>query len=473
MRRYEILFAFVVVVILVGSWALDRIVPAHTVSGGATSGQAGAASGSGTSGSPLSEAWYCPVPTPEGVGSSVLTADLGSGDALLRQTGFGAGSGAATTSTMSAQTMIASTVAPSPAPEPGQVEAFGQHIFSYLTSVNASTGGADSVCGEQPGPDWYFAEASTAQGYDTYLLIANPFPEDAVISVKVLGQGGASVPPGLGSYAVSANSEKAVFLGDYFPEATAFGLQVTASRGRIIVARMMRVASSDGIRGLSLTLGEPGPSTQWIFPGGQVPSSGEEDIVVANPSDHVALVNESFFVAAGTGAPAGQQNVSVPAGGQVSLVASDSIPSGTLHGTIVTSANGVPVVAERVTIEGSGSSRGYETVFGTASWGTSWVVPAGSTAGGVDTLGVVANGLSPATIGVTLVTATGTTSPSSLANLSITPGSRGSYDLTPFLNGGPGVAVIKATSGSVAVENDIALSPAYRETVEAVGTPGQ
>ncbi|MGH2719634.1 MAG: DUF5719 family protein [Actinomycetota bacterium] len=471
MRRYEILFAVLVVVILLGSWALDRIVPAHTVPGGTASGQAEAA---GNPESTLSEAWYCPVPTPEGLGSSVLTADLGGAGALLRLTGFGSGSGAATTSTVSSHSMIASTVAPSPAPGPAEVEAFGQHTYNYLSTLNSSAGGADSVCGEQPGAEWLFAQASTAPGYDTYLLIANPFPEDAVVTVKVLGQNGSTVPPGLGNYPLQSNSETAIYLGDYFPETTSFGLDVTANRGRILVARMMRVASSDGVRGLSLDLGVPKASTQWIFPGGQVPPSGEEDIVIANPSDHEALINESFSVTADAGAPpAGQQNVSVPAGGQVTLVASDSVPSGTQHGTVIASANGVPVVAERVTIEGSGSSRGYETVFGVTSWGASWVVPAGSTAGGTDTLGVVANGLSPATIGVTVVTATGTATPSNLANVSITPGSRDSFDLTPYLNGGAGVAVVKASSGSVAVENDVALPPAYRETMETVGTPGQ
>ncbi|HLI56273.1 MAG TPA: DUF5719 family protein [Actinomycetota bacterium] len=471
MRRYEILFAFVVVVILVGSWALDRIVPAHTVAGGAASG-AGESPGNGSSNSVLSEAWYCPVPTPEGLGSSVQTVDLGSGSALLRLTGLGTGSGATTTATAAPRSMIGTPVAPSPAPEPAQVEAFGQHTYNYLSAVNASAGGTESVCGQQPGSRWLFAQASTAPGYDTHLLIGNPFPEDAVVTVRVLGPNGANVPPGLGNYPLSPKSQTAIFLGDYYPETTSFGLDVTANRGRILVARLMKVASTDGVRGLSLSLGVPEPSTQWIFPGGQVPSSGEEDLVIANPSDHEALVNESFFVAAGAQPSAGQQNVSIPAGEQVSLVVSDSVPAGTQHGTVISSANGVPVVAERVTVEGSGSSRGYETVFGTPSWGQSWVVPAGSTAGGTDTLGVVANGLSPATVGVTVVTGTGSASPSSLSNLSITPGSRGSFDLTPYLNGQPGLALVTASSGSIAVENDVALPSNYRETIETVGSPG-
>ncbi|HWD09689.1 MAG TPA: DUF5719 family protein [Actinomycetota bacterium] len=466
MRRYELLFAFLVVVILLGSWALDRIVPVHTVAGGTGSAQAGAAEGA-----PLSEAWYCPVPTQAGLGSVVRTADLGSGPTVLRLTGLGTGSGTTTTATVAAQSMIGSPVAAPPAPEPAEVEAFGQHTYNYLTTVSPSAGGAASACSQQPGSRWLFAQASTAAGYDTYVLIANPFPEDAVVTVKVLGPNGPNVPPGLGNYSLSPDSQAAIFLGNYYPETASFGLDVTASRGRVFVARLMRVASSDGVRGLSLSLGVPAPSTQWIFAGGQVPSSGSEGIVIANPSNHEALVNESFLVAAGSGAPAGLQNVSIPAGGQISLAASDQVPSGTQHGTVISSANGVPVVAERVTVEGSGLSRGYETVFGTTSWGPSWIVPVGSSAGGTDTLGVVANGLSPATVGVTVVTGTGSSSPSNLANLTVTPGSRASFDLTPYLNGSPGVAVVRASSGSIAIENDVALPSSYRETIETVGTP--
>jgi hypothetical protein len=461
MRRYEVLFAVALLLILVGSWALDRIVPSNP---------AGTGRAAASSGPLLSEAWYCPVPASQSVGSSVETANLGRGAAVLRLTGFGSGSGAAATATVAAGTALSSVVAASPA-GPAEVEAFGQHTFNYLTALSTGTGASDAVCTEQPGARWLFAQASTAPGYDTYLFVANPFPEDAVISVRILAPGGDTVPPGLGNYPLQPDSQTTIYLGNYYPETTSFGLDVTASRGRIVVGRLLRVAVPDGPRGLNLDVGVPAPSTQWVFAGGSVPASGLEDIVVANPSSHEALIDESFLTSGG-GAPAGQQNVAVPAGGQVTLVASDQVPSGTQHGTLIASANGVPVVAERVTVEGSGSSRAYETVFGAPGWGSSWVVPTGSPAGGTDTLGVIASGLEKASFGVTLITAAGTSSPPALAALTVAPGTRGSFDLTPYLNGQPGVAIVRASRGSIAVENDVTLPPAYRQTVETVGVPG-
>jgi hypothetical protein len=459
MRRYEIAFAIALLLVVLGSWGLDRAIPTRAVAGAALP----------TSSAPLSEAWYCPVPTSQGLGSTVETANLARSGVNLRQSGLGAGAGTPAESDLAPGALTSSQAAPS-GPSPAEVEAFGGRTFSYLSSVAATVGGATERCSEQPGARWLFAEASTAAGYDTYLFIANPFQEQAAVTIRVLGSGGDTVPSGLSNYQIPPTSQTGIFLGDYYPETQSFGLDVTANRGRVLVARMMKVASQDGTRGLAMDLGAPAPATQWIFPGGQVPSQGEEEVLVANPSSHEALVSESFLTSGG-GAPAGQQNVAVPAGEQIAITSSDQVPAGTQHGTIISSVNGVPVVAERTTIEGSGSSRGFETVFGVPSAGASWVVPVGSPVGGTDTLGVVAAGVARATYAVTLVSGTASVSPSALANLTVDPGTRASVDLTPYLGGQPGVAVVRASSGSIAVENDDALPAAYRETMESVGSP--
>lgn len=469
MRRNELVIAILAVLLLAGSWGLDRIVPSRAVRSAATTATSGLP--------PLSQAWYCPVPTPEGLGASAQTANLGSGSVHLRLSGFGAASSAPTESDLGPGTLAGAQVAPPASSSAGaqsavtKVEAFGQPVTTYLTSLSSSSGGTIGRCSAQPGARWLFAEASTAAGRDTYLLIVNPFQEQAGVTIRILGPNGDVIPAGLSNYQIPPASQTTLFLGDFFPETASFGLDVTANRGRLIVGRLMKVASRDGVRGLSMNVGVPAPSLQWIFAGGQVPQQGQEQIVVANPSSHEALVSESFQTQGG-GAPAGQQNVTVPAGAQIAITSSDEVPGGTQHGTIIQSVNNVPVVAERVTTEGAGNARGYETVFGVPEAGASWVVPAGSPAGGTDTLGVVATGLNRATFAVTLITGGGRTTPPALANLGVDPGSRGSFDLTPYLNGQPALALVTASTGSIAVENDDALPAAYRQTIESEGSPG-
>ena len=460
MRRREITTALMVVLLLAGAFGLDRVVPARAVRA-----QPGMATSTLP---PLSQAWYCPVPSAQGLGSAVSTVNLGPGDVLLRSSDT-TGSHPRVTATAGAGELTTAVVPPSTTPQAAQVEAFGQPVVSFLTLLAPNLGGANSRCTTQPGRRWLFGMASTAPGYNSYLLVANPSPEQAVVSVRVLSTSGDQVPAGLGDLSIPPASQTSIFLGDYDPQAASFGLDITASRGRVVVGRLMQVSQA-GVRGVSIDLGQPGPSTQWIFPGGSTPAQGEEDIVVANPSGHEALISESFQIT-GDLAPPGQQNISIPAGTQVSLKVSDQLKASTPHGTSIVSTNGVPVVAERVTTQGSGTTQGYQTVAGVPAGARRWAVPAGSTAGGSDTLGVVAVGPDRATFAVTVFTASGASSPAELAGLSVDGGLRASYDLTPFLNGHPGLAVVLATSGSIAVENDNALPANYQETMESVGMP--
>jgi len=85
MRRAELTFALVIVLIMGGSWALDGIVPSKT---------AGTPVAAAAATAPLSEAWYCPAPTAQGLGSTVWTANPGTGPVHVRRSGTGA-SGAA------------------------------------------------------------------------------------------------------------------------------------------------------------------------------------------------------------------------------------------------------------------------------------------------------------------------------------------------------------------------------------------
>ena len=278
------------------------------------------------------------------------------------------------------------------------------------------------------------------------MLVTNPFNEEAVVNVRVLGDKGDQIPSGLSNLQIPQLSQTVLFLGDFVPATPSFGLDVTASRGRVVVARLMRVAARDGVRGLSFDVGATAPSIRWLLPGGDVPTSGEEDIVVANPSDHEALVSTVFQVESGTG-PAGSQDVPIPAGGQKTLKVSDQVPGGTRHATILSSTNGVPVVAERLTVGPQGA---YQTVLGAPDTAASWVVAAGSAAGGTDSLALVADGPDKAICKITVLSGSGPVSPAPLAAAEIVPGQRTSIDLTPYLNGQPALVLVEATTGKVA-----------------------
>lgn len=464
MRRFEPAFAVLVILLMVAAGPLDKVLPSHPV---AAAGGPGVGAGVATAAGPLlSEAWYCPSPAAQALSATVATGNLNAGPVHLRRTGTGA-DGSPTELDLAPTTLGAVTAASTTGVFPTVIEAFGGPTASHIGVAAQNAGGADARCSNTPGTRWIFPEASTAPGYDTYLLVANPFQEEATISVRILAPGGDQTPSGLDQVEIPQLSQTSIFLGDYYPETAGIGLDVTASRGRVVVARLMKVAARGGVRGLTLDVGATAPSTHWVLPGGTVPSQGEEDLVVVNPSDHEALVSTVFQVESG-GAPAGDQDVPVPAGSQTVLKVSDKVPGGTRYATIVSTGNGVPVVVERLTI---GPQQAFQTVQGVPGFGTRWAVAAGSTAGGTDTLALVSAGPDAATCRVTLLTTAGPSTPSQLASVQVTPGQRTSIDLTPYLNGQPAMALVEATSGAVAVENDDALPGTYKETVQSVGIP--
>src|SRR5207302_57245 len=183
----------VIVLIMGGSWALDGIVPSKTAGTPVAAGTPVTASATTA---PLSEAWYCPAPSAQGLGSTVWTANLGTGPVHLRRSGTGA-SGATAEADLGAGTFGGLPAAPSAANVPVSVEAFGGATGSHVSVLAPSVGGATGRCSRQPGTRWIFPIASTAPGYDTYLLVTNPFLEEAVVTVRVLTDNGDQIPSGL------------------------------------------------------------------------------------------------------------------------------------------------------------------------------------------------------------------------------------------------------------------------------------
>lgn len=453
MRRNEFVVAVLVVAILALSWGLDRLIPARSTPAAVPS----------PAGPLLSEGWYCPTPAAQVPGSGVFTANLGDGPVHLRRSGTGGPAEADVTTSALSLVPAAST-----ASSTVSVEAFGQPTVSQIGVLSTSAGAAMSRCSNQPGTRWLFALASTAAGEDTYLVVANPFQEAAAVTVRELGPNGDQVPSGLSDLQVPATSQLTIYLGDYIPATASFGLDVTATRGRVVVQRLVKAATRDGLRGLAMDVGVSQPATQWYLAGGGAPAQGEEDLLVANPSDHEALISLSYQVESGP-PPAGQQQVPVPAGSQVTIKLSDVVPAGTQHGTIVSSTNAVPVVVERQTIAGQGAGRSFQSVFAVPASSVRWALVAGSSQGGTDTLGVIADSPDAAVFSITLITADGASAPPDLANLKVDPGTRFSLDLTPRLGGQPAMVVVAASAGRIAVENDLTLPASYRQIMATEG----
>lgn len=460
MRRSEVSFLAAIVAALAIALLLDFTIPTRALEDPEVSG-----------GQFVSSGWYCPVPADDGIDATMSTANLGTEALGVRRSAIG-GTGQ---SALDQASLPARSISNKPVEEFGRsdatglVEAFGGNNATQLLVSSRGKGVASSLCSAQPSSRWLFATGSTARGENHYLLISNPFREEAVVRVRLMAGDKEVVPARLKDLVVRSFSQTSVYLSDYLQEEPSFGIEVTASRGRVVVARYTNVTAGDG-RGISLDVGAQAVSSEWIFAGGRVPTDGEESIVIANPGTREALVGIVFMTEGERSAPPGLSEIPVPAGRQVSITVSEHLPRDTSYGVQLTSTNDVPVVAERRTAGVVARNRSYESTFGVRATAQRWTVAVGSPAGGSASLSLVNTGQSPTRVSVTLLGEAGEIKPEELSSLTVDSGRKLVLDLSPHLDGKPATAVVQADAPVLAVESQTVVGGQY---VDFSATPGQ
>lgn len=458
MKRTEITFLAVVVAVLGLGLLLDFTLPTRA----ADRPELG-------SGQFVSTGWYCPVPPAEGIEATMSTANLGTSALGLRRSAIG-GMGQ---SAVEEASLPARSTSNKPVSEfglsdaTGLVEAFGGNNATGVMVGARGKGVGSSRCSAQPSSRWLFASGSTSRGENHYLLISNPFREEAVVRIRLMAGDKEVVPARLRDLVIRSFSQSSVYLSDYLEAEPTFGIEVTASRGRVVVARYSHVTGGGG-QGISLDIGAQAVSSEWIFAEGRVPSDGEETIVVANPGSREALIGVVFMTAEERTAPPELAELPVPAGRQAVIKVSDHLTRGTGYGVQLTSSNEVPVVAERQTAGVVNGNRSYESAFGVRMPAARWIVPTGSSFGGTASLSIVNTGQNPTRVGVTLLADSGESKPEELSALNVEPGRKLVVDLSPFVEG-PATAVVEADAPVIAVESQSVVGGQYADFSTTAG----
>jgi uncharacterized protein DUF5719 len=460
MKRGEVIGFLVLVAIMVGLGVGDRYLGKRTVE----------VSSRDDNGPVFSTVWYCPVPSSEDLNSFISTANLASTPVHLRRWGAAEG----TTSPVAEadlaprrrQTIRAADLGLS-APV-GVVEAFGAETFTDFDVFGA--GAASSRCSDQPQNRWIFPVASTSRQRDTFLLIANPFEEEARIRVRLMSVEEETIPSRLRDFNIPRLSQVPLFLGDFRTEAESFAVEVVATRGRVLVSRLMRVTGGGG-RGITVSMGEQESSNNWFFAGGEVPIDGEESIVLVNPGEHEALVRISFQTDSEQITQPALREVAVPAGRQLTINLSQHLPRGTRHGTSIVSVNNTPLVAERFMIGSVAGVRGVDSAFGETKTAKRWVTSVGSAVGGNTLLALVNRGTERAVVSVTLLNDQSESKPPELSAIPVEAGRRATVDLTSFLQGGGATAVIESASRDVVAERMLIAGDPYRDFASQPAVP--
>lgn len=418
----------------------------------------------------VSSGWYCPAPSGEGVNSTMATANLDSSAVRLRRSAVGgttqSGLDELNLEARSTHNKLVSDFGLGDSA--GLVEAFGGNNSTHLMVMAQGRGASAARCSAQPSSRWLFASGSTSRGENHYLLISNPFREEAVVTIRLMAGDREVEPARLKDLVIRTLSQTTIYLSDYLTDVPNFGIEVTASRGRVVTSRYSYVTSGGG-DGVSLGVGAQETSARWLFADGRVPADGEDSIAIVNPGDREALIGVVFMTDGERTAPPGLSEIPVPAGRQVVFNVSDHLPRGTGYGVELSSINDVQVVAERRTAGVFEGQRSYESTLGVAAPAQTWTLPVGSPAGGSTTLAMVNVGQSATQVSVTLLGPVGESQPGELASVPVEPGRKVVLDLTPHLGGGLLTAVVEAEHPVLAVESRTLLGSPYNDFSATAG----
>jgi Family of unknown function (DUF5719) len=313
----------------------------------------------------------------------------------------------------------------------------GQAVVAH--SVTGNDDVATEPCARSASGDWYFAGGTTLKGAQQFLVLLDPFGDDAIVDVTFLTDDGVQQPDDFQGLSVPRRSRVTIPVHEAVPRQRNVAIHVHARTGRVVAERseLFDGTASEGEiarRGIALSAGQETPRRTWQFADGTTGDGATAAIGVANFGSRPTTVEVGVLLEGGVGAATfAPQTVEVPARGVARVDVGSTIPAGTRYAVSVASrdaeGDGERVVAGILEWwSDSSSSTGTASTPGSSLLARRWVValPSGDLDGVVT---VVNPGTAAATAGLLVFEPGGTTGPTSAPERAIEAGRIGVFDL--------------------------------------------
>jgi hypothetical protein len=230
-------------------------------------------------------------------------------------------------------------------------------------------------CARQAAPDWYLAGGDTGVGADDTLALFNPFGDDAIVDLTFLTEQGVEAPGAGQAIDVPRRSRISVSLQQLVPDQDALAVHVHARSGRLVAEQSVSFDGTNGLTGLSTTLGATGTAATWRVPTGDAETGAGATLALANFGGSGTRVDVRVVLDRGATLPT--MHVSVPAMG-VTPLPLGTIPSGggyavTAHAT----RSGAIVLQLLGTWSAATSGPGSVATLGTAVTASRWAFATG------------------------------------------------------------------------------------------------
>lgn len=343
-------------------------------------------------GDALTTAWFCPgVPAPaDGTAGGVVSV-LNPADVPLQgQLTFVPSEGAAVVQPLEVAPFTRLAVRPSDVARAPVVavlvEVYGTNAVVEQTATSEA-GLSTTACASAAGTTWYAADGATTVDASSALVVFNPFPDDASVTVTFATEEGPRTPQSLRNYVVPARSVRVIDVDETVLRNTLVSSTVTAGSGRVVVGRL-QTYNQPPRRGLVAGLVSPYAGTDWWFANGRKGAGIAERVVLYNPTEDEATVDITVFPSEAAAEPVAPISVTLaPTSSQVvDIAANEAVPEG-VHSILVASTD-VPIVAERsFDLTGEGRQATTDQV-GSPLIASSWYSVTGAPDGGGSTLTV-------------------------------------------------------------------------------------
>lgn len=371
--------------------------------------------------------------------------------------------------------------------EPVAVEGFGSPIAAATSHfVDAQVGRAGSVegtgagnCATDASDDWYFPNGDSSVATDYRLVVANPFPDEAVVQIDFLTSDGEETSAQLSEVAVASGEVEVVSISDASIPQDLLSVRLDSARGRVIAWKALWTKPEGQPPGLEFTLGASAPATEWYFPAGEVSDRAQQTITVMNPNEEESSVSVALSTDEEPVQSSKLIEVAIAPQSSRRLVIPDRLDArtGNVGGisAVVSVDNEVPVVAESTTTFDDDAMTGRITEVGSTEVSDRWLVAPPSIEPNTDSLVLQNPTTEDVTVNVVIYDdgseeGAGGTRPENLQGITVPPGLRVSISLEDIGGSGGSWLEVVADGGEVVAER-ITFNESRSDVSSVMGQP--
>ncbi len=165
----------------------------------------------------------------------------------------------------------------------------------YFNYRGVWTGGHDVVGANQPSNEWYFAEGTTRGGFDEWLCIMNPDPDNAAnICISYMNSEGKVVKK---DYTVQASSRCTVNVNEDVGPDQDISIELKSEGAAVVAERPMYFSYGGAWTGGHITMGAQRLASNWYFAEGTTRGGFDEWLCIGNPGMDPANAKVTYYVA--------------------------------------------------------------------------------------------------------------------------------------------------------------------------------